>query len=425
MKRNRLIIIVTLLISFGSVIFSSCEKEKIYPTDYNTTRELYSLMNEWYLWKDSMPDVNVDNYDTPDELLEAMRYSPRDKWSYISTENEYAQYYEEGTYVGYGFGYSTDSEGNVRVTFIYEDSDLYDFGIKRSWKINKINGASIDEYSAIGTLLGDDELGVENTIEFESPTGTIVSETFSKKLVTMNTVGSKQVITSGANKVGYFVFKSFIGPSNDELTETFSEFKAQGVNELVIDLRYNGGGRMDVVTHLAGLIIPDNLNGEMFLKYEHNADQSGENSEYLFEQEAESLKLDKVYFITSKGSASASEAIINGLDPYIETYIVGNDTYGKPVGMYSFSSRVSDLIYVPISFRLVNSNNYGGYYSGLAADSYVEDDLYNDFGEDEATLKEVLFHIENGSFSSTKSSYDIYSRPKKEIRNLKDELGSI
>jgi carboxyl-terminal processing protease len=424
MKRNKLIIILISILITGSFLLTSCEKEKIYPPS-STVEELHSLMNEWYLWKDSISDVNPDNYSKADELMNAMRYSPRDKWSYISTEDEYAQYYEEGTYVGYGFGHSPDPEGKVRITFVYEDSDLNDFGITRSWKINKINGVSIDENSAIGTLLGENELGVENTIEFESPTGTVVSKTFSKKLVTMNTVSSQKVLTSGADKIGYFVFKSFIGPSNAELTETFSEFKAQGVNELVVDLRYNGGGRMDVVTHLAGLIIPDNLNGELFLKYEHNIDRSDENSEYLFEQEIESLKLDKVYFITSKGSASASEAIINGLGPYLDVYIVGDDTYGKPVGMYSFASKVSDLVYVPISFQLVNSNDFGGYYSGLKADSYVDDDLYNDFGSEESTLKEVLYHIEHGSFSSTKSSYDIYKKPIKEIRNLKDELGSI
>ncbi len=424
MKRNKLIIILASILIAGSFIFSSCEKEKIYSPDYNTVQELHSLMNEWYLWKDSISDVNPDNYSNVDDLLQAMRYFPRDKWSYISTEDEYAQYYEEGTYVGYGFGYSADSEGNIIITFLYENSDLTSYGITRAWKINKINGIGIDENSSIGTLLGANEIGVENTIEFESPTGTKVSETFSKKLIAMNTVTYQEIIISGADKIGYFVFKSFIGPSIDELTEIFNDFKAQGVNELVVDLRYNGGGRMDVVSHLAGLIIPDNLNGELFFKYEHNVDQSDENSEYLFEQDAGSLKLDKVYFITGKGSASASEAIINGLDPYLDVYIVGDDTYGKPVGMYSFASRVSNLVYVPISFRLLNADDFGGYYNGLQADSYVNDDLYNDFGTDESIFKEVLYHIENGSFSSTKSSHDMHKLIK-EIRNLKDELGSI
>ncbi|MBU8893393.1 MAG: hypothetical protein KOO66_11485 [Bacteroidales bacterium] len=424
MKKRELsiLLISVLLISFS--MFTSCEKEKIYPA-YDEVHELYSLMDQWYLWKDSISDVDPDEYTSTNNLLEAMRYIPRDKWSYISTKDEYAQYYEEGTYVGYGFGFSSDSEGKLRITFLYENSDLNGYGINRGWKINKVNDVLVDENSSLNTLLGANDIGVENNMEFESPTGTIVSETFSKKLITMNTVVYKEVITSGADKTGYFVFKSFIGPSIAELTEIFNEFKLQGVNELVVDLRYNGGGRMDVVSHLAGLIIPDNLNEELFFKYEHNEDRSGENSEYYFEQNAGSLKLNKVYFIAGKGSASASEAIINGLDPYIDVYIIGDDTYGKPVGMYSFSSRISDLVYVPISFKLVNANNYGGYYNGLSADSYIEDDILHEFGTDEAVLNEVLYHIENGSFTSTKSSYDIYKRPFKEIRNIKDELGSL
>lgn len=409
----------------GLVFINSCEKDRIYPPGSDTVSELYSIMDWYYYWKDSIPDVDPDDYTNPNDLLEAMRYEPRDKWSYITTQAEHSQYYEEGTYVGYGFGYAPDSDGNVRITFLFDDSDLNDFGIQRAWIIKKINGNIVDENSNLNDLLGANEIGVGNTIEFESPTGVIVSETFLKKLVTMNTVAYASVIENGSNKIGYFVFKSFIGPSIAELNAAFGFFKTEGVNELVIDLRYNGGGRMDVVTHLAGLIIPDNVDGELFVKYVHNNDRSGMDEGVNFKKEPNSLGLNKVYFITSKGSASASEVIINGLDPYIDVYIVGDDTYGKPVGMYSFSSNVSNLVYVPISFELVNADNYGGFYDGLKADSYIEDDISANFGVGEAVLDEVLYHIENGSFSSTKSSHDIYRKPFKEIRNLKDEIGSI
>ena len=416
-------LILALLI--GLVFISSCEKDKIYPSGSDKVSELYSIMSQWYYWKDSIPDVDPDDYTNPNDLLEAMRFEPRDKWSYITTKAEHSQYYEEGTYVGYGFGYAPDSEGNVRITFLYDDSDLNDVGVQRGWIIKKINGNIIDENSNLSDLLGANEIGVSNTMEFESPTSEIVSETFLKKLVTINTVGYASVIDNGSYKVGYFVFKSFIGPSINELTETFNLFKTEGVNELVIDLRYNGGGRMDVVAHLASLIIPDNVNGELFVKYLHNSDRSDQDYSTNFDQDPNSVRLNKVYFIASKGSASASEVIINCLDPYIDIYIVGDDTYGKPVGMYSFISNISDLVYVPISFKLVNSLDYGGYYDGLKADNYVEDDISINFGIGEAILDEVLYHIENGSFSSVKSSYDIYRKPFKEIRNLKDEIGSI
>lgn len=416
-----LILIGTLLL--GIIFINSCEKEKIFPPD--TVKELYSYMDEWYYWIDSIADVDPNNYSNPGNLLEAMRFTPKDKWSYITTKDEHNQFYEEGAYVGYGFGYAADSDDNIRITFLFEDSDLNNFGINRGWIIREINGTPIDVNSNISNLLGSDEIGVSNTIQFESPTGTIVTETFQKKLITMNTVGYANVFDTGSIKVGYFVFKSFINPSKDELTSAFNYFKSEGVNELVIDLRYNGGGRMDIVEHLAGLIIPDNVNGQIFVKYEHNNRISNQNGSTYFEQDPNSLRLNKVYFIAGKGSASASEIIINSLEPYIDVYIVGDDTYGKPVGMYSFNSVISNLVYVPISVKLLNANDYGGYYDGLTADSYVEDDIENIFGIGEAVLEEVLYHIEHGTFSSLKLSSEIFRSPVREIRTLQDEIGAI
>lgn len=415
--------LVTLTI--GITVLNSCEKDKIYPPGIEAKGEFYDIMNQWYYWIDSIPDVDPDDYSNSSALLEAMRYSPRDKWSYITTKESHSQYYEEGTYVGYGFAYAPDSQGNIRITFLFKDSDLYDYGIDRGWIIKNINGTVVDATVSISSLLGEDAIGVTNEIEFESPLGEIVTQEFAKKLITMNSVGYEEILDMGAAKVGYFVFKSFIGPSLAELDALFDNFKTQGVNELVVDLRYNGGGRLDVVEKLAGYIIPDEVNGEVFVKYEHNEERSGQNESTLFVQNTNSLRLNKVYFITSKGSASASEVIINSLDPYIDVFLVGDDTYGKPVGMYSFYSNITNLVYVPVAFKLLNANDYGGYYQGLKADSYVEDDISTSFGAGEATLDEALHHIQYGSFTSTKSAMDIYRRPMQEIITIKDELGAI
>jgi carboxyl-terminal processing protease len=423
MKNRIFNLFLILALGFGSVLINSCEKEKFYPQD--TVDELYSIMDDWYYWKDSIPDVNPQNYSDPNDLLDAMRFTNKDKWSYITTQEAHFQYYEEGTYIGYGFAYSPDSENNLRITYLFENSDLNTFGVERGWIIKKINGNSIDGSSNINDFLGANAIGVSNEFEFETTTGVDTTQTFEKKLITMNTVGYENVIEVGAKKIGYFLFSSFIGPSVDELTDVFNYFYGEGVNELVVDLRYNGGGQLDVVSHLASYIIPDDVNGELFVKFEHNSDKSDQDESVDFVQNANSLRLNKVYFITSKGSASASEVIINSLEPYIDVILVGDDTYGKPVGMYSFVSNVSNLVYVPISFSLVNNDGYGGYYDGLTADSYISDDIASNFGVGEDVFDEVIYHIENGSFSSLKSSSEIYRKPFKEIRNLRDEIGAI
>jgi hypothetical protein len=422
MKKYRLFLIAAVV---GIFILGSCEKDKVYPPGIEAKGEFYDIMNQWYYWIDSIPDVDPDAYSSSEQLLEAMRFLPKDKWSYITTQESHTQYYEEGTYVGYGFSYAPDAAGNVRLTFLFKNSDLRDYGIDRGWIIKEINGTAVDATVSISSLLGEDVVGVTNEIEFESPSGEVVNQEFTKKLITMNSVGYEDIFDVGSSKVGYFVFKSFIGPSMNELDAVFADFKAEGVNELVVDLRYNGGGRLDVVEKLASYIIPDEVDEKVFVKYEHNNARSDQNENTVFQQDPNSLRLDKVYFITSKGSASASEVIINSLDPYIDVFLVGDDTYGKPVGMYSFYSSISNLVYAPVAFKLMNANDFGGYYDGLQADSYIEDDISIPFGIGEATLDEVLYHIQNGSFSSTKSSAEIYRRPVKEIITIKDELGAI
>ncbi|OFX21564.1 MAG: hypothetical protein A2041_01250 [Bacteroidetes bacterium GWA2_31_9b] len=421
-KTNYLI----LMIIISSVLtFNSCEREKIFPEADNSVEELYNIMDYYYLWNDSLPTVDVEDYSKPEDLLEALRYTPRDKWSYISTKQEESQYYDEGTYTGHGFSYSADMDGKIRISYLFESSSLNDAGIKRGWIINKINGTPIDENSDVSSLLGASTIGVTNSFEFESPAGTILNQSFSKELITINTVLHKSVITVDTKKVGYLVFESFINPSIDELTDAFIYFKAENVTDLIVDLRYNGGGLMSVVEHLASLIIPDRLNNQLFLTYIHNHDLTSENFSYNFKLSSYSLGLEKVYFIATNGSASASEAIINGLDPYLDILIIGDDSYGKPVGMYSFESNVSDYVYVPITFKIINSAGYGEYYDGLTADAYADDDLTHDFGDvNESSLAEALYHIRNGSFSSKKSKLTIKRQPKKEIRTPKDELGA-
>ncbi len=417
------IVITTMLIG---ITFYSCEKEKIYPTTVETTKEFHDLMKYWYLWNDSIPDVDPADFSNPNDLLESMRYELRDRWSYITTQDAFKQYYDEGTYVGYGFGYGPDKDGNMRITFLFDDSDLVDEGVTRGWLIKEINGVSINDDSDLNSLLGTDEIGVSNEFVLESPEGVVVTQSFAKKLVYMNTVLYRTAFNVGTKKAGYLVFKSFIEPSISELDEAFNYFNSENIDELIIDLRYNGGGQMDVAMHLVGLFIADELDQKVFLKYTHNPSRTIDNYSYKLAQESNSVRLNKVYFITSKASASASEAIINGIDPYMDVYLVGDDTYGKPVGMYSFFSNISDLAYVPITFKILNVNDEGEYYNGLPANSYAEDDVTKDFGDpDEASLNEVLYHIENGSFSSKKSAAEILRKSWIKYNNLTDEIGAI
>lgn len=422
MRRN---VFALLLGLFVSIFVVSCEEEKIEKPDANSVEELQEILEAWYLWNDELPTIEPKNYDNPVELMNAVRYLPQDRWSYVTTIAEFEAYYESGAYVGYGYSQGFDVDGKLRVVYVFEDSPLQEYGVERGWIIQKINNEMITTSSDINALLGPDTPGLVTDFVFINPDGDLITASVAKREITMNTVLHTEIKEVGARKVGYLVFKSFIGPSIEELSEAFSTFKANNVDELILDLRYNGGGRMDVTSHLAGLIAPKSLEGEIFAQYEHNTMRESENSSYPFEISDTTLALDRLYVIATRNTASASEALINGLDPFIDVHVVGDNTYGKPVGMYVFYSEEDYYAYVPVTFRISNANGYGAYFEGLAASAYASDNIAVEFGSiNEDCFATALGHIETGSFPSLKSSGEIFHLPKREYNSLKDEIGA-
>ncbi len=392
------------------LLFTACEKEKVTSTALSENEEFYQLMNDWYLWHDNIPELAPEAYNSPIELLEAIRYQDLDRWSYVTTVEAFTAYYEQAAYSGYGFGHATDNAGNRRITFVFNESPLKEFGVTRGWIIERIDGVIVTANSDLNELLGETAV-----FSFIKPDGTSASQTFTAKEMTMNTVLHSEVIDVNETKVAHLVFKSFLGPSEQELSTAFQLFTESGTTELILDLRYNGGGRMDIANQLAGLIVPESLNGEVFAKYEHNENKSDENFSYLLEKQPNSLELERLYVITSGNSASASEALINGLAPFIDVVKVGTQTYGKPVGMYAFYQDDDYYAYVPVTFKITNFDGYGEYYDGLPVNYQVGDDITRPFNDpQEACLYQALHHIEFGSFDNNKrlsAENRYFSRP--------------
>lgn len=371
----------------------SCEKEEDYKVNVNN--ELYSLMNEYYLWYDQMPEVNPNDFASPVELMDALRVNPPDKWSYVTTRTELEAYYNQGAYVGFGFGSGFNSDGELFLSFVFKNSPLYAQGINRGWQIISIDGQTPtpENYSS---LIGPSEAGVSKTFVFKSPEGTTQEHTFTKAALSMNTVLMDTVYTFDTKKIGYFVLESFISSTRDELTSVFADFKSKGVSELIVDLRYNGGGQVDVSNYLANLIGGSVAYGYIYSKSYHNDKLSWQNSYTTFNTETNSLTLSKVTFITTQNSASASELLINGLKPFLEVTLVGEKTHGKPVGMYvfTFNDPSIDWAFVPICFTMRNANNEGDYYDGIPVNISAVDDIALPFGNvNEASLNAALLNL--------------------------------
>lgn len=378
-----------------SLLIVSCEKNNNENVnwDLEANKQLIKVMNENYYWYNQLPVVNPEDYANPLDLIEALRVNPPDRWSYVTTRQELDAYYNSGAYYGFGFGSAFDQNGKLWILYVFKSSPLYSKGIKRSWQITSINDVTPtpDNFS---DLIGPSEAGLSKTITFLSPAGSSITYTFTKTEVVMNTVLFDSIYTINSKKIGYMVLDGFITPTINELEKCFTKFKSSNIDELIVDLRYNGGGSISVSNYLANLIGGTKANKGVYATYYHNDKNTKRNFSNYFQTLTNSLTLNRAIFITTHGTASASELLINGLKPFMPVYLIGSKTHGKPVGMYSFEYYQFDWAFVPICFSLKNANNEGDFFDGLAVNLESTDDVTKKFGDiNEASLSAALTFI--------------------------------
>jgi carboxyl-terminal processing protease len=390
-------ILVLVIAAFAFLSCADPEGPDSYTSQVNNG--IKELMKEWYLWNDKVPSTDVSNYSKPEDALNALTYKPTDKWSFIMDTVEFNKYFEEGKVTGFGTGLQLDESNKLRVSFVYKNSPAGQKGITRGYEILKINGTSVSTLlnnNTINSALATDAVN----FQFQDLNGAVKDISLTKQELNINTVLHKSVKTVNNVKVGYLVFESFIETSNAELDEAFSYFKSEGVSELVLDLRYNGGGSLEVSDHLASLIGASKTADKKYVELTYNKDKQTENQTFTYEQPKQDLQLNRVFVIATKSSASASEAVIVGLKPYLPVIVIGNDTHGKPVGMNVF--QIGKYAVAPITFKVVNSAGEGDYFGGIKADSYTSDNMNYDFGDErENSLKQALYYIQNGSFDNS------------------------
>ncbi len=208
--------------------------------------------------------------------------------------------------------------------------------------------------------------------------------------MTINTVLAAESFFANDTQYAYLAFKNFINPSFAELKTAFAQFKADGAEKLVLDLRYNGGGSINVAATLASYIHqPTENSHEIFTNLRFNSKHSDENYNFYFRKKENSLNLDEVIVLTTESSCSASEMVINALEPFVDVTVIGSTTCGKPIGMRS--QNFCDKKLVAINFQGFNSEGFGDYFDGLSADCAAQDDVNFAFGDvNEPMLKAAL-----------------------------------
>lgn len=346
-------------------------------------QRFFDYMKEDYLWANQLQDsLDPEAFEDVYAVLEELRV-PEDTYSYILTEDEYNDLFVSATYFGFGFSMEQVSASQVKFRFVYDDSPAANAGISRADELIAIDGVPVSELLANGQFnnaLGPNENGLSRDITWKTPEGDQHTETLSKVEVETNTVMGAQTYPLDGETVGYFALDSFINRTGDDLNTAFSQFADTGINQLIIDVRYNGGGLIRYANQTATQAAGTNVQGKTFLKYRFNEQNSNKNETVAFSlvDGVDQLDLDRVFVLTTGSSCSSSEIVINSLKPHIDVVTIGGTTCGKPVGQQP--EALCDKVTFAINFETLNSNDEGRYYNGLAPTCAVQDQLVADWG---------------------------------------------
>ncbi|WP_300438888.1 S41 family peptidase [Christiangramia sp.] len=400
-------------------------------------------MNEIYVYKSQVPELSDDffatqddlndfleEWDTPEDLFYDGLTIEKDRFSfitddYIALENSFSGI-SETTGVEfrlYRFSSSDKLFGVVR--YIIPGSNAEDKDIERGDLFRRLNGQelTIENYREI---LASNSITFElATLEDNTVTPTGESVTIATSTLTENPILVKKVFDLNGAKVGYLMYNSFVADFDGELNAAFAEFKSANITDLILDLRYNGGGSVRTATRLASMITGQ-FTGEIFAKQQWNEDYQNfflnDNPDRLFNRFTDtgadnealnSLNLTKLYTIVSSSSASASELVINGLEPYIDVVQIGDKTVGKSqasVTLYdgpNFSRNGAnpDHTYAiqPLVYESVNANDVGVPFDGLEPDVEIIEDISNlgVLGEESDPLLDVALDVVAGTRSFT------------------------
>jgi C-terminal processing protease CtpA/Prc len=319
---------------------------------------------------------------------------PQTEWANIAA----------GTEADFGLGFKFTPLNDLHVSFVYAQSSAGRQGVVRGWRVLSINGiaGNRDNRAAINAALS----GSNIIVLFQKPDGSQQTLTLRAETYQTNPVLSSKVIPLGTQKVGYLVFNTFLGNTAvSELQTAINGFKSQGIQELVLDLRYNGGGDTRILESLANMIKPNNAIGQVMYRMQWNSKYGPRlNKTINFSNDPSGFNLSRMVIITTRSTASASEMLINSLRPYMNVTLLGENSVGKPIGFPVIPIQMSktdpskNFVVAPVAFKNVNARNEGDYFDGLPVDKIVEDDLTRDFGDpQEACLRQALSYFETGN----------------------------
>ncbi|MGI9342242.1 MAG: S41 family peptidase [Gammaproteobacteria bacterium] len=390
-------------------------------------------MDTFYFWndvpeqRDKYRDLDIASFADTDELLDFLRYLPDEfdrLFTNIGSIEQDTSFFGPGEFVGYGFSFSLNAAGDaLDITQVFAGSPADAAGFARGISIVAVDGRTIPEIEAaegVEEAFGESEVGITQQITLQSPGGQPFVVTPTKATVTIDPVPQHRVIDVNGRMIGYIEFRAFISTAPTKLTNAFADFVAAGVTDVIVDARYNGGGLLSVAEFFASLLAgPANV-GRVQSITRYNVSNRFRNFESEFSAQSNSIDLASIVFITTNSSASATEVVINSLEPYVDIALVGADTFGKPVGQDAFDFCAQRLRLV--TFENLNANQQGGFFDGLPVDCPADDDLALPLGDAfEDSLATALGRINTGAcpITSTPRRANLLSVAPRRARDLR------
>lgn len=371
---------------------------------------LRAYFDDTYFWYASSPRPNPAGYADVAGYFDALLFTgnatfPADRYSGYESTESFNRFFGDGQTLGYGVSVNgieavENPARPLRIRYVEPQSPAAAAGLKRGDTVVSLNGRAAanvvadDDFSALTA----DAVGDQLVIVVRDAANVERSVTLSAAIFALTPVqGASVKTTAGGRKLGYVFVNNMISQAVSPLDAAFTQFKSAGVQDLVLDLRYNGGGLVSTAGTLASYAAGSAAAGQPFATLLYNDKQAAANNQtFRFANLAQALGMSRVYVLSGPRTCSASEQLINGLRGVgIDVVSVGDTTCGKPVGF--LPEAYCGTTYSIVNFESVNARNEGRYFDGFEATCAVADDLDHALGStSEGLLVTAASHADAG-----------------------------
>ena len=408
-----------------------------FPDKQGTLQDEFKFLRGWadryYLWYNEIPsDFYMADFSNTLDYFAKLKTpqltasgKQKDQFHFTYTTAEWNALSSAGQEVGYGLTWSRNATTAPRTwlaSIVEPGSPAAAAGLKRGDMLTAVDGTDFVNTStaagvaAINAGLFPEQAGEAHTLTINRA-GTSFDVKLSASVVTSASVKNAKVIDTATGKVGYLTFDDFNAVAEKQLIDAFAMFQAQKVNDLVIDMRYNGGGLLYIASELAYMVAGPSSNGKTFERLVYNSKTAPQapipflNTAYGFSspnsaisgQALPTLGLKRVTVLTTAGTCSASEAVINGLRGIdVEVNIIGGGTCGKPYGFTPVDN--CGTTYFSIEFQGVNAKGYGDFADGFSPTCAVSDDLSRALGDTSENLLAAALAYRNTNTCPTSTA---------------------